>query len=162
MAVMWNMLDDYLVDKVDSLDGVNDLFEGVDTIIAQQVDPDQAHDPTVLVRGLTADDVGTGGQIGDGVYHLEGIQYPYEIIYISRSTSREKAIEIAKAATAALRDVIRADICFGSVGADDAGEVVQRVVFGQRTVYIRGAHGQNRGQTYTAEGTISITVNTNV
>lgn len=159
MSSLWVLLDNYMVSKVSDLDdGLNPLFFGVEVVQGEQIDPDQANSPTVLVRSINAMDTGHDGYIGDGARHIEDIQYSYELIYWGTDAVLDVARAKAKDAVTQLRNAVIADVCLGGVGAADDGERVTRVVLGQRQVFIRGVHGQNQGHVYVAEGALSFTV----
>ncbi len=158
MSSLWTQIDAYLLQSVHALEGQHLLFDNVTVVVGEEFDPDHVDVPFVLIRGYEAEEAETEGPFGDGVWHLEDIQYPYELVYYSDSADIDGAREIAKDASAVLREMIRSDPCLSGIGVSEDGEVVKNVTFVDRQAFVRGVGGQNREHRYVAQCQLSFIV----
>ena len=159
MSSLWSLMDAYFVTQVNALDGSNALFTGVTAVVGEEFDPNHVVAPFVLIRSYDTEDGETESPVGSGVWNLDGMQYPYEIVYYGEENAVDAAREKAKDALMVLRNMILADPCLGSITAAEDGETVTMVMFNKREVFVRGLAGQDREtSTYVCQGSFSFTV----
>jgi len=177
MACLWANIDDYLTTLIETAytvtvelppeeEGGEPTTQQVKTltcVVGEQLDPDNHALPVCLIRGYEADMGDVEYPFGDGVYHMDGIIYPYELIAIDAADEygdiKDKMTEHA----AKLRDIVRAVPALGGLtgassvsGADT--EQVQRVDIGNTTLYIRGRSGQNQAGKYVGAAALQVAI----
>lgn len=158
MTCLWAAIDDYLVTLIETA-----YAKTLPCVVAEQWDPDNHPLPMCLIRGYEAEMGDVEYPFGDGVYHIDGITYPYELIAID-SDDDFSAIKGKMAEHAAkLRDIMRGSPALGGLTgtsglAGASVEQVQRVDIGNMALYIRGRSGQNQKGRYVGAATLQIAV----
>ncbi len=177
MPCLWANIDDYLTTLIETAytetvtippeeEGGEPTTEQVKTltcVVAEQLDPDNHVLPVCLIRGYEAGMGDVEYPFGDGVYHIDGITYPYDLIVIDAADDYADIKDKMTEHAAKLRDIVRGAPALGGLtGASSLSgahtEQVQRVDIGDTTLFIRGRAGQNQAGKYQGAAALQVAI----
>lgn len=157
---LWTLIDGYILQTC--REWAKGFIELVDARVelGETYDPAVLEVPLVLIIGVERN-IGEGEPgFGDGEYHIDGIQYPYEIHIIANFPEQKDAKTFAAKAMDSIGDTFRADPTFGGLYADN-GENVKFFDYDDGDLYVRGIAGQSTGN-YTGIAVFRLVVHTEI
>lgn len=158
-TALWSKIDAYYVTLITAWCAKYVDLAGATVKVAEQFDPDGVAYPFVLIRAYECKTGEAQPLFGDGLYHLDGIMYPYEFVVIKPFETMEEAKNFASNAHGSLIGELALDPTLGGLAADD-GEYVKQFEFDEGELYIRGMAGQQPEGKFAGTACVRINVMT--
>lgn len=154
---LWAKIDSYLLTLVTNWCAGYIELENAQIEVGEQFNPDAVDLPFILIRGYERKMQEAQPEFGDGLYHLDGLTYPYEFVVTAAFESMADAKNFACNVSASLTVALATDPTLGGLAAAD-GEYVQQFNYDDGEIYVRGMNGQQPEGKYSGTACVRIEI----
>jgi hypothetical protein len=159
---LWDMMDERIEQLMMQWAQATTGLATANVVVAEQYDPQPDMLPMILIRSYEATYEDAEALLGDSVYHMSGIIYPYEIVVATTQPNIQTAKSFATDAVSGVREKLRGS--YNQLLALTAldGEHVNRFEFDGAEIFVRGLAGAHPEGSYMATCSITLRFYTEV